>query len=140
MPNKHIASKASALTQGIPSTEPVVALHMRRTDKHQESSVAYVDNHVPVALKMISDLIGRQYKTLLVLSDDPDSIKELQNRLGPSFDVRGLSKVESLFNESKDYDEYRRLGKQEIITNNVLWVLDLLVLFMKSNTCSLFTT
>ena len=129
IPNKHIQQKADALTQGISNDNPVIAVHMRRTDKHTDGgsvrNLEFSDRFVLKAIGMICEQFFPPSATktnencieqlpsginVLALSDDTTAIVGLQRHLGHKFNVRTLSNISKLLHSDEERQEYSRIG------------------------------
>ena len=129
IPKKHIQQKADALTQGISNGKPVIAVHMRRTDKKTDHgstmSLEFSDRFVFKAIGMICKQFFPPNATkthencieqlpsginVLALSDDATAIVDLKRHLGHKFNVRTLSNISKLLHSDEERQEYNRRG------------------------------
>ena len=126
--HKNIRHQAHTLTQNM-TNKPVIAVHMRRTDKHTDRGVAsrldFSDKFVTTAINIICNQYfppnGTNARdncfdrlpsgmTILALSDDASAITTLRRHLGPKFNVRTLFNVSKLLYTQKERSEYKSQG------------------------------
>ena len=129
--NKDIRQRADALTQNILNNntkKPVIAVHMRRTDKHTDhgsSTLEFSDRFVTRAIGILCRHYFPSNRTqapdvcldqlpsgidVLALSDDPSAIPTLQRHLGPKFAVHMLTDISKLLRSDEEREEYLRRG------------------------------
>ena len=114
-------ARANDLIRNVSTEEPTISVHIRRTDKKEDGGAAalldFSIEHVVHYLHLINN--RRQlnyYKTILVLSDDPSCVQELQLHLGQHYHVHGLSNIEMLFQDEIDYNRYKVEGHRFVDT------------------------
>ena len=124
-----IRRKANAFTQNISKEKTVIAVHMRRTDKHidhgADGNLEFSDRFATKAIGMIcgqyfpSDGEETRYDCLerlphgipvLALSDDTSAIVDLKRHLGPKFNVHTLSNISKLLHTDAERKEYNKIG------------------------------
>ena len=129
--NEDIRRQADALTQNIlnnTASKPMIAVHMRRTDKHSDrgsSNLEFSDRFVTRAIGIICDQYFPPNGTkaqevclkqlpadivVLALSDDPTAVPTLQRHLGSNFNVRMLTDISKLLHSDKEREEYSKRG------------------------------
>jgi hypothetical protein len=92
-----------------------VAIHLRWTDKKEDGGVAagieYTVDHIPPALERLERRTGRSYQCLLILSDDDVAARRaLVTKLGDTYDVKPVSRLQGVFASEMDYQIYRKRG------------------------------
>ena len=114
VPKRAIVANVERSMQMLPPDEPAIAVHLRRTDKRKDlgtaTNLTFSARHVVDCLHRIYLQTRRRYKTILILSDDPSSIVEMKQYLGPSFNVLPITNVKDFFQNIEDYQTYRKKG------------------------------